>query len=507
MLINALNHDMKILINYKVNGFSIVELIIAGAISITTIGIGFSLLQIALKGNKIDETQMGLNGRINDTLDFILDEVKASKRIINDESKITELNENCTFSDSDEFLFGIRLPDQALTKSEYLPEGDQFNLNQVECPIIYSLRPSENQEFKQYSLVRFGPQYNEIGYYVSPSYLQFQETILLDGITSDSTYKKITCPNGWNDIQTIRGISFCIDKFKKAIEIQIESSDPSKGINNEIRSIASVGGFSSIQDESQINIFSSPFISSNSLPVCMGGQCCLIGICLKSNKVTYLIDSSFVMNANYLHYNGLKENGNWQSLEEADLIEPKINGKSLFEYVIGSLRYHITNLPLSKDSSEENTIYIQIISNNGVSNYLFEEGPQKLTAENKILALNFLDDLQAETLSQLAINPWDDICNSIESEYIGQLVILSASNPSTTLASSNQPCVGIESGEFSEIINDYNQLKRSESATGSLIIDSMSLFHNFCESSKNYLGSEWLGLISRSPESSCIHIK
>ena len=64
------------------NGFSIIELIIAGAISITAIGVGFSLLQIALKGNKIDETQMGLNGRINDTLDFILDEVKASKRII-----------------------------------------------------------------------------------------------------------------------------------------------------------------------------------------------------------------------------------------------------------------------------------------------------------------------------------------------------------------------------------------------------------------------------------------
>ena len=40
------------------NGFTIIELIIAGAISITAIGVGFSILQIALKGNKIDETQM-----------------------------------------------------------------------------------------------------------------------------------------------------------------------------------------------------------------------------------------------------------------------------------------------------------------------------------------------------------------------------------------------------------------------------------------------------------------
>ena len=61
----------------KKNGFTIIELIIAGAISMTAIGIGFSILQIALKGNKIDETQMGINGRINDTLDFILDDYSA----------------------------------------------------------------------------------------------------------------------------------------------------------------------------------------------------------------------------------------------------------------------------------------------------------------------------------------------------------------------------------------------------------------------------------------------
>ena len=32
---------------------------------------------------------MGLNGRINDTLDFILDEVKANKRIIDNEKKFS----------------------------------------------------------------------------------------------------------------------------------------------------------------------------------------------------------------------------------------------------------------------------------------------------------------------------------------------------------------------------------------------------------------------------------
>ena len=42
-----------------------------------------------------------------------------------------------------------------------------------------------------YTLIRYGPQYNEIGYYISPSYLKFQETVLLDGITESTKYKKI----------------------------------------------------------------------------------------------------------------------------------------------------------------------------------------------------------------------------------------------------------------------------------------------------------------------------
>ena len=108
------------------DGLSIIELIIAGAISVTAIGVGFSLLQIALKGNKIDETQMGINGRINDTLDFILDEVKSSKRIIDNEADITQFNSNCTSPNEGEFLFAINLPNQALTKSDYKPQISQF---------------------------------------------------------------------------------------------------------------------------------------------------------------------------------------------------------------------------------------------------------------------------------------------------------------------------------------------------------------------------------------------
>ena len=492
--------------NLHKNGFSIIELIIAGAISLTAIGVGFSLLQIALKGNKIDETQMGLNGRINDTLDFILDEVKASKRIIDEESDINKLNQNCTFPSDGEFLFGINLPDQALVKSEYSPEGEKFNLNEVECPIVYSLRLNPSEDKSSYQLIRYGPQYNEDGYYISPSYIQFQETILLGGITSSTKYKKIICPNGWGALKTIKGISFCIDEFKKGIEIQIEAFDPQKGIvNNELRSIASIGGFSSIQDENQINLLSNNFSNFSNSPSCFGGQCCWIGICLKSNKVTFIIDNSYFMNEDYFHFNGSIINGNWQSINNPELVSPRINGKNLFEYVISSLRQHINKLPLSNGLSEDETMYIQIIANNSISNYLFEDGPQQLTPENKISAINFLNNLEANV--EAAINPWEDICRALESEYIGQLIILSAWKPSSLSASTSQPCVGVSEGNFAEIVNDYNEFTRSKSATGSLVIDSISLFNNFCERSKNIFNNEWLGSISQGAESNCIHIK
>ncbi|ABO17320.1 type II secretion system protein J [Prochlorococcus marinus] len=488
------------------DGFSIIELIIAGAISVTAIGVGFSLLQIALKGNKIDETQMGLNGRINDTLDFILDEVKASKRIIDNETEILQFNQNCTFPDDSQFLFGINLPDQALVRSDYDPKGGQFNLNQVECPIVYSLRASSNNEKKPFSLIRYGPQYNESGYYISPSYIQFQETTLLDGITDSTNYKKISCPNKWGDIKTVKGISFCIDEFKKAIEIQIEASDLQKGIDkNEIRSIASIGGFTSIQDENQINIYQNEPNNEQLSSFCFGSQCCWMGICLKSNKVTYIIDNSFFMNEDYLHLNGQVIDGSWEQIDEPELISPTINGKNLFEYTINSLKQHINKLPSSNNLSEENKIYIQIISNNGSSNYLFEDGPQALTSENKIAAFSFLNNLTAEV--ETAINPWEDVCRSLESEYIGQLIILSAWKPSTIKASILQPCVGREDGNFEEIIDDYNQLTRSKSAIGALVIDSISLYNNFCESSKNIFANDWLGSLSKGPESFCVHIK
>ena len=87
------------------------------------------------------------------------------------------------------------------------------------------------------------------------------------------------------------------------------------------------------------------------------------------------------------------------------------------------------------------------------------------------------------------------------------MIVLSAWKPSTINASINQPCVGFNNGKFDEIVYEYNQFTRSKSAVGSLVIDSISLYHNFCETSKNESKNNWLGLLSKGAESNCIHIK
>ena len=55
----------------KENGFTLVELILASSISLSTILIGYFVLRNIIEGNKIDEIQFGLNSQLNDALDFI----------------------------------------------------------------------------------------------------------------------------------------------------------------------------------------------------------------------------------------------------------------------------------------------------------------------------------------------------------------------------------------------------------------------------------------------------
>ena len=87
------------------------------------------------------------------------------------------------------------------------------------------------------------------------------------------------------------------------------------------------------------------------------------------------------------------------------------------------------------------------------------------------------------------------------------MIVLSAWRPTTITASTSQPCVGLDSGSFEEIVYEYNQFTRSKSAVGALMVDTISLYNNFCEASKNEFANNWLGMLSKGADSYCIHIK
>ena len=91
------------------NGFTLVELLLASSISLSTILIGFYVLRNIVEGNKIDEIQFGINAKVNDAIDLIIDEVESGERIIDNESDITLLNTSCTFPEESDFIFGIKL--------------------------------------------------------------------------------------------------------------------------------------------------------------------------------------------------------------------------------------------------------------------------------------------------------------------------------------------------------------------------------------------------------------
>ena len=148
--------------------------------------------------------------------------------------------------------------------------------------------------------------------------------------------------------------------------------------------------------------------------------------------------------------------------------------------------------------AEGKKVFLQIIAFNDSSNLLFDDGPRELTIENKIAALSFLDSLSAQVET---VEPWDEICSALESDSVEQIILLSASIPTIT----EGDCAGI-TGNYTEIINNYNRNIRSESPLGTLIIDTISFFHNFCETTKNYDENNWLGLLSSGEESVCTHI-
>ena len=122
------------------SGFTLAELLVSATISLIVLIAGYALSRIAIESNKKDESSLNLSTVVDNGLNFILDEVKSGKSLV---TSSNQLQNNCK-NFSGEFLFGINLPKQAVSKSKY--SSDTRSWQAIDCPIIYSLEAKANSK-------------------------------------------------------------------------------------------------------------------------------------------------------------------------------------------------------------------------------------------------------------------------------------------------------------------------------------------------------------------------
>ena len=127
------------------SGFTLTELIVSGFVSLLVLIAGFTLLRMNIQVNKSDEINLKLGGKINNALDFIVDEINSSKRVI---TSYTDVPSTCRPLPQGDLVLALKMPDQAKSSSAYQTKNTGIgsktkNQNWIalakDCPIFYNL--------------------------------------------------------------------------------------------------------------------------------------------------------------------------------------------------------------------------------------------------------------------------------------------------------------------------------------------------------------------------------
>ena len=435
--------------------FTLAELLVSATISFLVIIAGYSLSRIAIETNKRDESGLNLSSKVDNGLTFILDEVKSGKSLIDDPNT---LSQNCKSYNGD-FLFGIKLPSQAVSKSNYTKTSNKWIA--VNCPIIYSLQRTTNTKpghSPTYDLIRMGPEIDDKGFYQST----LSTTKVSDSIDS-VMIDKLNCTPTWNK-KVVKGITLCFDPNKKAVEIAVSAKNtitPVRDVN--LRKTS--GSFTRIVDEQIMgNVFN--FGSGGTTGgACMSGcDCNLFGTQIVKNKVMFLIDKSGSMG--------------WI----------RIKGKTAME---AAKEETIKMLKCLKDG-----VKLQVIAfhSSGISAF---PGKNTVTvnASTRAQAISFVSSLRAWG----GTRPWNDLTRGIQDVNVDQAVLLSDGWTNT-----GGYCFHTRRYEaYSSCYQKYNTDVRDKDPkfTSKLRIDTLSIGNNFCS------GSGWLGDLASKNEGNCTLIK
>ncbi len=217
-MIKYLLHTYKaISLKREEDGFTLVELIASSAISIAVLISAYSLINKLFVSNKSDELKMLLSRNVDNSLDYLMDEINSGNRLL---TKPIQYPKHCNVPKGD-FVIGIKLPIQALKVEAYSSDYSNTKVwKEVDCPITYSLieDTKNNIRTNNYKLLRRGPMVNKDGFYVAN---KISNSEILDGVSSNPKIN-ITCSeDGDWERRKVRGIIICTDKYRRAAQVSI----------------------------------------------------------------------------------------------------------------------------------------------------------------------------------------------------------------------------------------------------------------------------------------------
>ena len=466
--------------NKNNQGFTLAELIVSGFVSLLVLLAGFAFLRMNLEVNKSDETNLKLGGKINNALDFIVDEINSSKKVI---TKISDIPTSCRPLPPGELVLALKMPDQAKDSSAYQSNNmSSSNRSKYwiqiskDCPIFYNLIRDNSFNVRgkpSYILKRTGPTVDEKGFYKATD---IKTTVVLNKVKSsfgDDIICGLSSGNKRSIKKQIKGIVLCTDENGRGAEIMINAETPRN--YSDLTLTKSSGGYVRINDKDLLNLSSTSGGGSGGI---IQNGCQFFGSCITRKKLTYFIDVSGSM---------------WSRNSK---------GQILMEVAKEKLINQLRAIPTNQG------FILQIYKFNWSSVPLFSGGPQQYTPRNKRKAIEWVSRLRAGG----GTRPWGGLDQAMQSDQVSQITILSDG-----ITKSEGRC--FHNGKYmkySECYAEYN-LKRGQTTAGDVAIESVSLGYDFCSGNSlpswfNYYqrygyGKSWLGELASKNGGSCKHIQ
>ena len=433
----------------SINGFTLAELLVASAISAVVLSIAYSLVNVILTSNKNDNTNIALSTKIENALDFVVDEVKSSKNVI---SSWNDIPSRCVPQNKGEFVLGLTLPDQALTNDSYKNKTN-VNWKKVDCPIVYTLQQDTSYKGRgaSYKLFRDGPQLDQKGFYIPT---KLSQTLISDRIKyQPDDVMPCDTARGWSQ-RKVKGIIICTAPFNKAAEIGISAETVLQ--SNKYSTITkSSGGYAKIQDENLIGDIGTSFFNlGNNKQPCSTPPCCVFGRCSNTLEQTFYIDVS----------------GSMRSC--------RAKGKNCLEAAKEEVMRVIAKL--------NEGVMLQVVKFNGSSTFLWPGGSKPVNPQTRSQAINFVRNLQPGGWT----NPWNGLMRSIKDQNVSQIILISDG-----YADSRGVCNG-RSQKYADCFEQINN-QREGMGWDPVKVDSISIGLDFCRT------GGWMGEISNKTNGKC----